>query len=431
MCNKLSYSVSFVLMLTLILTSAAGAADPDLLGWWPLNEGTGNTVFDLSASGNNGTINNPDGGLGDGGSVWVNDPERGMVASFNGDDSSGAYISTDLIIPFMDLDNDFAWALWVKQQGDGTGVNQTMLGNRYGGTPTPGSGQFIKFTSTRFEYYSGDHNGTIDYEDPTPGQWVHFAVVKDGATLTHYRNGEEAASSTTTATIDPNPFGMGGDSTDATEMWSGYLSDVRLYTRALTPAEVLGVMEGLGEPWPYATSPDPADGALFVETWANMSWRAGGYAVSHDVYLGDNFADVNDATHDSPVFRGNRADTMLIAGFVGFPYPDGLVPGTTYYWRIDEVNNSEPNSPWKGDVWSFSIPPRTAYEPVPADEAEFVLADVTLQWAAGLTAKLHTVYFGDNFDEVDNASGGMGQIQTTFTPGVLESGKTYYWRVDE
>ncbi|HUV63700.1 MAG TPA: hypothetical protein VMW24_07365 [Sedimentisphaerales bacterium] len=38
----------------------------------------------------------------------------------------------------------------------------------------------------------------------------------------------------------------------------------------------------------------------------------------------------------------------------GGPYPSGLVAGTTYYWRIDEVNDADPNSPWKGPVWSFS-----------------------------------------------------------------------------
>jgi len=430
MCRKLTYSLSFVLMLGLFLTSVAGAADADLLGWWLLNEGSGDTVFDLSSSAKNGTVSNAaTGGLGDGGSVWVNDPERGIVLSFNGDNSGGAIVSTDLIIPFMDLDNDFTWALWVKQEGDGTGVNEVILGNRYGGTPDPL--QFIKFTSTRFEYYYGGHNGTIDYDDPTPGEWVHFVVVKDGATLTHYRNAELSATETTTATIDENTFGMGGDATNSTEMWSGYLSDVRLYTKALTAAEILGVMEGSGEAWPYASGPSPADGALYEDTWVNLSWRAGARAVSHDVYLGDNLDDISDGTVDSPAFRGNQTGTFLVAGFPGFPYPDGLVPGTTYYWRIDEVNDTEPNSPWKGDVWSFSIPPKTGYNPDPADGAEFVDPNAILTWTPGFGARIHTVYFGDNFDDVDSATGGAPSGTASYSPAALESEKVYYWRVDE
>jgi hypothetical protein len=56
---------------------------------------------------------------------------------------------------------------------------------------------------------------------------------------------------------------------------------------------------------------------------------------------------------------------------------------------------------------------------------------VELGWTAGFGAKLHTVYFGESFDEVDNASGGPPQGTTTFTPDTLQMAKTYYWRVDE
>jgi len=168
---------------------------------------------------------------------------------------------------------------------------------------------------------------------------------------------------------------------------------------------------------------------MHADTWVNLSWSPGFYAVSHDVYFGDNFDNVNDGAAEA--FVGNQVATFLVAGFPGFPYPDGLVPGTTYYWRIDEVNDAEPNSPWKGDVWSFSVPPKTAYYPGPADAAEQVETDVQLSWTGGFGSKLHTVYFGDNYDEVSNAAGGLPQGGATYTPGTLELAKTYYWRVDE
>jgi len=124
--------------------------------------------------------------------------------------------------------------------------------------------------------------------------------------------------------------------------------------------------------------------------------------------------------------------TFYVAGFPGFAYPEGLVPGTTYYWRIDEINEADPNSPWKGDVWSFSIPPKTAYNPDPADGAEFVTPDnVTLSWTVGFGAKLHTVYFGDDFDTVANATVGIPSGTTTYSPGPLDLEKVYYWRIDE
>jgi len=179
-----------------------------------------------------------------------------------------------------------------------------------------------------------------------------------------------------------------------------------------------------------ASNPDPADGALNPDTWLTLSWSAGDFAVSHDVYLGEDYDSVKDGAADT--FVGNQAATSLIVGFPGFPYPDGLVPGTTYYWRIDEVNEAEPNSPWIGDVWSFMIPPKTAYNPNPADGAEFVDPAAAFSWTGGFGAKLHTVYLGDNFDDVNSAAGGVLQGAATYKPAAaLALEKVYYWRVDE
>jgi len=182
-----------------------------------------------------------------------------------------------------------------------------------------------------------------------------------------------------------------------------------------------------------ATDPVPDDGAYHADTWVSLSWRPGDFAVSHDVYFGENFDDVNNGTRDSVVYRGNQGSGMefFIAGFSGYPYPDGLVNGTTYYWRIDEVNDADPNSPWKGDVWSFTITPKTAYMPEPADGAEFIDLNVQLSWTPGFKAKLHYIVFGEDFDEVNNAAAGTLVGTTNYVPGTLKRAKTYYWRVDE
>ncbi len=185
---------------------------------------------------------------------------------------------------------------------------------------------------------------------------------------------------------------------------------------------------GLGEQ-PLAWAPNPPDGDLLTDTWTNLSWRPGDFAVSHDVYLGDNFDNVNEGTGDT--FIGNQANTSLLVGFPGFPVPDGLIPGMDYYWRVDEVNDANEASPWKGNIWNFSIQPYTAYDPDPADSAEGVDTDGDLSWTAGFGAKLHHVYFGENFDEVDSATGGLPQGVATYDPGTLKLAQTYFWRVDE
>jgi len=178
-----------------------------------------------------------------------------------------------------------------------------------------------------------------------------------------------------------------------------------------------------------ALNPTPADGAIHPETWVSLSWTPGHTAVSHDVYFGESHADVEAGTGDT--FQGNQPSTFFVVGFPGFPYPDGLVPGTTYYWRIDEVE-ADGVTKYTGNVWRFLVPPRTAYNPDPADGAEFVDPNaVTLRWTAGFGAKLHTVYFGDDFDTVVNATIGMPSGTTTYNAGTLELEKVYYWRVDE
>jgi len=179
---------------------------------------------------------------------------------------------------------------------------------------------------------------------------------------------------------------------------------------------------------PFASQPNPADGAILEDVWVSLDWSPGLSAVSHDVYFGDNFDDVAAGTGDT--FQGNQATTFFVAGFPGFPYPDGLVPGTTYYWRIDEVE-ADGTTKHTSDVWSFLVPSKKAYNPNPVDGGKYVDPDVQLSWTPGYGSKLHTVYFGENFDDVNNAAGGLPQAALTYTPGTLESGKIYYWRVDE
>ena len=185
----------------------------------------------------------------------------------------------------------------------------------------------------------------------------------------------------------------------------------------------------IGPANPLARSPNPKDGAFLEATWSTLTWKPGPWAVTHDVYIGDNFDDVNNGAAET--FAGNLATDMLIVGFPGFPVPGGLTPGTTYYWRVDEVNDANAASPWKGDIWSFSIAPNTAYNPIPADGAEFVDLETTLSWTRGYGAKLSTVFIGDNYDDVSNATTGTPVGVGPFDPGTLAPEKVMYWRVDQ
>ena len=176
-----------------------------------------------------------------------------------------------------------------------------------------------------------------------------------------------------------------------------------------------------------AYSPTPTEGEIYLDTWANLSWTAGATAVSHDVYFGENFDNVNDRTADA--FRGNQTAAFLVVGFPGFAYPEGLVPGTTYYWRVDEVEADGTKQP--GSIWSFTVPPKKAYDPVPFDGVPFIDLNPSLSWTAGFNTKLHYIYFSDNFEDVNSGEVGIPLGINSYNPGTLEANKVYYWRVDE
>jgi len=397
------------------LLGPATSVSADLIGHWPL-DGNPN---DISANGYDGVAE---------GGVTYREGVHGPAADFNGSD---ALINCG-DVPVGDT-GAISIAFWVKPRNIAQNwagyVSKWTLDNAQ---RTFWLGQHSTDGWLRFGFYPGGPTAETSVDSGqvilANEEWTHIVCTHDGNIQRIYADGVEVvASPERNAGIVDRGGNLRFGIVSTANWFNGLIDDVRIYDHALSEAEILGAMTG--EPWPYAFGPDPADGVLLEATWATLSWKPGDFAVSHDVYLGDNFEDVNNGTGDT--FLGNQSGTSLIVGFPGFAYPDGLVPGTTYYWRIDEVNDADPNSPWKGPVWSFWIQPRTAYNPSPADGAKNVLQDATLNWAAGMGASLHQVYFGDNFDDVNSASGAALQQDATYTPGTLEADKTYYWRVDE
>ncbi|MDD5063222.1 MAG: hypothetical protein PHQ35_00480 [Phycisphaerae bacterium] len=110
-------------------------------------------------------------------------------------------------------------------------------------------------------------------------------------------------------------------------------------------------VEPIGDfvPTRYAHRPVPFDGTENVLVNGVLSWRPGVDANKHDVYLGTDWDDVNDASRINPlgvlVSQDQEPNTFDPYGITGF-----LKLDHTYYWRVDE--NSPPNV-YKGEVWSF------------------------------------------------------------------------------
>ena len=342
-----------IFVLGLVLTDTTIAQPANLYARWPLNEGEGEVVYDISGNDLHGMIQNGDNGLGLDGSVWVGDPIRGTVISFDGTADGAFVLAGD--IPRMTLTNDFTWAFWAKQNAKNTANNDIILGNRKDENAVDFvPRQFIKFTPTKFEWHmNGNGDDNLEYEDIPNDVWLHHAVVKTADQLTYYRNGVTSSLGTLTQPLDvPQPLFLGGDNEGAAgENWSGLMSDVQLYNRALTTDEVLQVMALQMGPVIRTHSYEeiPSNKAIDVSIDTDLSWIQGDYADTHDVYFSTVFEDVNDAD------RTNSLDALLSQDQDPNMYDlDRLDYGQTYYWRIDDVN-APLTSPtvFKGKTWQF------------------------------------------------------------------------------
>jgi len=171
-----------------------------------------------------------------------------------------------------------------------------------------------------------------------------------------------------------------------------------------------------------AYDPYPADGAQGVLT-PLFQWTAGDTAMWHDLYLGT-----------TPDLGPADLVTQYPAATTVHWHGPGLMPGTTYYWRVDEVE-ADGVTIHTGDVWSFTAAQLKADLPQPVDGAKWLDPNgIILAWTAGATAQKHDVYFSTSEADVAARAAAAfirNQTDATYDPGVLQPGTTYYWAIDE
>jgi Concanavalin A-like lectin/glucanases superfamily/F5/8 type C domain/Bacterial Ig-like domain len=368
MFRKLIYSLSFVL----VLGSAAGVATADitsgLLVYWPFDEGAGSIVLDATGNGHDGTFN--------GAPQWV-DGKYGKALHFDGVDD---YITHAL--PGDQTYDAFTISVWVKIDGITQADLAGVFASRYPGGAT-GAGFQIDVAAATRVYQVRPNGGDGVFGDAT-ADWVHLALVCEGTSAQlYYQN--VLTSSTTLVSGLFNEFTIGVNRA-RNRFLAATVDEFRVYTRALTTQDIVALYEWTGSP--KAQDPEPRDGATDVPRDGALGWSSGQSALSHDVYLGLVFDDVNNADRTHPretlVSQGQSSATYDPAGPLEF--------GTTYYWRVDEVNQAADNAIYKGNVWSFTTEPY-AYPiaPVAAKASSYqpgMEPEKTID-GSGLTGDLH------------------------------------------
>jgi hypothetical protein len=323
MRRKLILLTSFVLVLGLFHTRAADGALPRLIGWWKFDGDT----LDYSGLGNNGTaVGNP---------TFVPGKVGSGAIELNG---ISDYVVIDAVADDIRSSN-ITLCAWLKTHSD--------RNTEWFSCNTGGRDDVIKFciqgTKAAFRIEGVYAPSTTAVND---GQWHFLALVLDGVTGHVYVDGVEENSDVADPTFSDDDLwsiGQEWDSGGPGAHLAGTVDDARIYDRALTAEEVRKVMMGI--PPGAAFDPSPADEAIDVPRDVAFSWTPGEYASlenGHKFYLSDNFNDVND---------GIGGITQSATSYVPSPRLDF---GTTYYWRVDEVNDPPDHTVYEGKVWSFT-----------------------------------------------------------------------------
>ena len=415
-----------LLSVVLAVAQSAPAADP-LVAWWQLDDGAGDVAVDSSGNGLDGTITDAN---------WVSP----------GYDDTGFCLEMDRA-GYVDLGNpdvlnfgagDWTITAWIVTTI--TGTDDADKGTIFANGGDWGGG--IRCTLCVSEVDDGvltltcdDDSTKVQATAVTPvndGEWHLVAGLRGGTVIRVAIDGvmegenNVAASYNLSGMSQHNAYvGVITDHRDATlkKMYAGLIDEVRVYDVALSETKIAGLMEGIAPSFVKAEAPNPADGDVTVVT-PLLQWTAGSTALFHDVYFGT-------APDLGPDDLVQARSPMTLYYHVA-----GLTPGMTYYWRVDEIE-SDMTTVHTGDVWTFTAQPYTANVPTPADGENEASADpnLVLAWLAGREAVEHHVYFGSNFDDVNDGAAGADQGTLTETslvlPQALAPLTTYYWRVDE
>ncbi len=417
MSARIVISAKVALAACIVVTASARAdIDAGLAGYWPLD----GDAADASGDGNAGIIK---------GDVTPTTDRSGYqdyAMHFPG--RRDAYIDLGLP-PGLLVHRATTAAAWVRADNLDQG-GRIIAKHRNGDYGRSWSLQVTAGGIARFEIAAERATGiSVDSQTLTfgPAEWFHVAgVFRPGEALELWINGRLEALRPVTITshfIDNHetisigggdtPWHIGGGGTP----WHGDIDEVRLYARALSPADVNELYAFVPAPHFKAWDPQPPDGAIGV-TSSFLTWKPSVTAALCALYFGR-----------APTLG---PDDLFSAPWVFHAWIDWppVEPGVTYYWRVDGVKaNGE--TVHTGDVWHFITQPYGAFDPWPADGAQSVSNEMDLSWSPGRNAISYEVYFGTDPTALGQSSGGIYVPCTKFDPGLLQMGTTYYWRVDE
>jgi Concanavalin A-like lectin/glucanases superfamily len=236
----------------LVAPATASATVSPLAGWWPMNEGSGQTVRDRSGNGNDGTLGST-AGADDNDPSWISGVFRGSALRFDGNDfvripDSAVLASQKLTV-----------SAWVRGSGS-PGRFKYVVAKGAGGNCTASSYGLYTGTNEGMVFYVND--GTGDPQgyhfspaaDPSAiwdGQWHNVAGTYNGQTVRLFVDGYEVGTGTsaTAPVIYDLPSGdslLGSYIDSSCSLYLvGDIDGVSVWNRALPVSDLAAVFRGL------------------------------------------------------------------------------------------------------------------------------------------------------------------------------------------
>jgi len=259
--------------------SLVAANRAGLVAAYAFDEGQGTTVFDFSGNGNGGLVSNPNWTVG----------RYGGALLFNGTDA----LVTVAHSPPLNLGSGMTLEAWVNPARLSTDWADVIY--------KANDAYYLEASSAAGPPAVGGRSLATPLLAPNvlpAGIWSHLAATYDGITLRLYLNGTQVASRSQSGTIESStePLTIGGDNIYG-QFFQGVIDEVRIYSRALTPAEIQSDMATPVSDLPPDTQPptvsimSPQSGAVLSgitnllamasdnQVLAAVDWRLDGNSI--------------------------------------------------------------------------------------------------------------------------------------------------------